>query len=473
MRQKKITCDRIATLAALRLLAWVGKHIDPAQQLWLAALRAELDAIDGGLAQLVWAAGGLRLIWFERRRHMVHATYRYGPILLSVLEAALFVGLLWSLPQQYGSLAIALFVLAGLGLVVALPVLIVLMRAIRLRGRTKWGALPEPERRAQSPLPFVLSIISLVMLLVLWLSGPVVVNQLLAQQGLATAGVVVRSADHRAAEVVFDQTGSLSHAEVYLTTQVKPLTVNGVPLVQLRQSTDDLQILVNALTGIQGYDLAQGQFPAGTGMGFAPEWGATGYSDTGGNGLQGRLLDTRDARTFNVLIHRDGYGPFNGDTITVQSLINGQTFGLHVVGEYVPDGSATQPLFGRVLADDSVVQALSGGQPSYAYGLHLGANQIQTVFERLHTRVPTTQLYNFLTGPTGRDTRPAYALFTDPDPTSGFGDNNVPSSPLFGAIVVFWAGLVAVIIVVNWEARTLISQSGLGNRRKDVAPSRE
>ena len=146
-------------------------------------------------------------------------------------------GLLWSLPQQYGSLAIALFVLAGLGLVVALPVFIVLMRAIRLRGRTKWGALPEPERRAQSPLPFVLSIISLVMLLVLWLSGPVVVNQLLAQQGLATAGVVVRSADHRAAEAVFDQRGSLSHAEVYLTTQVKPLTVNGVPLVQLRQST--------------------------------------------------------------------------------------------------------------------------------------------------------------------------------------------------------------------------------------------
>jgi hypothetical protein len=74
MRQIRATLDRMATLAALRLLAWVGKRVDPAQQLWLEALRAELDAIDGGMARLVWAVGGLRLIWFERRRHMVNAT---------------------------------------------------------------------------------------------------------------------------------------------------------------------------------------------------------------------------------------------------------------------------------------------------------------------------------------------------------------------------------------------------------------
>lgn len=160
---------------------------------------------------------------------------------------------------------------------------------------------------------------------------------------------------------------------------------------------------------------------------------------------------------------------YNDDTITVQSLVTGHTFDLHVVGEYEPDGSATTPLFGRVLADDSVVLALSGGQPSYAYGLHVGANQLQAVFEHLHTRVPAAQLYNFLTGPTGGDTRPAYALFTDPDPTWGFGDNNVPSSPLFGAIIVLWAGLVAAIIVLNWEARTLISQRGPHKRRRGEA----
>jgi hypothetical protein len=137
MRQRQTALDRIATLAALRLLAWVGKHIDPAQQLWLDALRAELDAIDGGIARLVWAVGGLRLIWFERRRHMVNATYRYGPVLLPGLEAALFVGLTWSLIQHYGSLVVILLELAGLGLVVAVPVFTALGHVIRTRVPTR------------------------------------------------------------------------------------------------------------------------------------------------------------------------------------------------------------------------------------------------------------------------------------------------------------------------------------------------
>jgi hypothetical protein len=164
------------------------------------------------------------------------------------------------------------------------------------------------------------------------------------------------------------------------------------------------------------------------------------------------------------LIPRDGYGPFNGDTITVQSLITGQTFGLHVVGEYVPDGTATTPLFGRILADDSVVQMLSGGHPLYAYGVHLDVNQIQTVFERLHSSVPTAQLYNFLTGPSGSDTEPHYALFTNPG--SDFGDSNINPPPLLGTIAVFWAGLLAMIIVLNWGARTLRDHSGLWSRSK-------
>jgi hypothetical protein len=50
MRQLRATLDRMATLAALRLLAWVAQRVDPAQQLWLEALRAELDAIEGGIA---------------------------------------------------------------------------------------------------------------------------------------------------------------------------------------------------------------------------------------------------------------------------------------------------------------------------------------------------------------------------------------------------------------------------------------
>lgn len=395
---------------------------------------------------------------------------------------ALFIGLTWSIIRQYGSLVVSLFVLAGLGLVVALFVPIVLVHAIRASVTTTWRTRHTPERRVRPLLPFVLIVISLIPLLVLWLSAPVVLNQLLGQQGLATAGVVVGSADHHAAEAVLEQTGSFSHAEVYLTTQVKPLAVNGIPLAQILQAqqpgpgqNNDLQVLINKFMGLQGYDLAHRPFL--NTMAFAPEWGHGGPGPSGsGTGPYGRLLNAHDAGTFNVLIPRDfgglSYQTYNGDTITVQSLVTRQTFGLHVVGEYEPDGSARTPLFGRVLADDSVVQTLSGGQPSYAYGLHLDGNQIPMVFAHLHTRVPTAQLYNFLTGPTGSDTRPAYALFTNPDPgpdpnpASILGDNNVPRSPLFEAIAAFWALLLAMFIVLNSVARPHIAQRGLGNRHK-------
>ena len=109
MRQIRAQVDRIATLLALRLLAWVGKRIDPAQQLWLDALHAELDAINGGIARLAWAMGGLWLIWFERRQSMLNATYRYGPVLLPVLEAALFAVFIWEerlLPRRASGLGI-------------------------------------------------------------------------------------------------------------------------------------------------------------------------------------------------------------------------------------------------------------------------------------------------------------------------------------------------------------------------------
>jgi hypothetical protein len=421
---------------------------------------------------------------------MVNATYRYGPVLLQGLEAALFGGLTWSLIQHYGSLVVILLELAGLGLVVAAPVLIALVHVIRTTVTSRRAARQlGPERRVRPLLPLVLSVLSLVTLLVLWLSAPLALDQLLAKPGLPTAGVVVSSADHHTAEAVLDQAGSLSHAEVYLTTQVKPLAANGVPLAQLLQSTDHLQALVDKFTGIQGYGLAHGQFPDGAGIQFSADEGGTGPDGTGHEGQlvgvrpPGRLLDAHDANSLNVLIPLDpvtkgpgwpsvgccqDYYTYNGDTITVQSLGTGQVLGLHVVGEYIPEDGTATPLFGKILADDSVVQRLSGGHPSYAYGLHLNMNQLQAVFERLHSRVPTAQLYDFLTDPSGSETQPGYSRFTDPYPAYPGDYYYSITDPLLllRAIAVFWAGLLAMIIVLNREARTLTDHSGLWNWRK-------
>lgn len=220
---------------------------------------------------------------------------------------------------------------------------------------------------------------------------------------------------------------------------------------------DDLQKLVAKFTGIQGYDLAHGQFPDEV---YNPDF------------------DAHDAKTLNVLIPWDAVGSRSGchynyytnigSTITVQSLVTGQTLNLHVVGEYIPEDGTATPLFGKILADDSVVQTLSGGHPSYAYGLHLNMNQLQTVFERLHSSVPTAQLYDFTTDPSGPDTEPGYSRFTDPYPANLWDYYySIVDPPLtLGEVAVFWAGLLAMIIVLNREAHTLIHHSGLWNRRK-------
>jgi len=47
-----------------RYLIWlVERYADPVDREWIAAMRAEFDVIDGGLAQLRWAAGAVRVLW--------------------------------------------------------------------------------------------------------------------------------------------------------------------------------------------------------------------------------------------------------------------------------------------------------------------------------------------------------------------------------------------------------------------------
>ena len=45
------------------LISLVERYADPADREWIAAMRAEFDVIDSGLAQLRWAAGALLVLW--------------------------------------------------------------------------------------------------------------------------------------------------------------------------------------------------------------------------------------------------------------------------------------------------------------------------------------------------------------------------------------------------------------------------
>ena len=54
---------------ALALITWAERYADPAEREWIGAMRAELDAVDGGVAQLRWAAGALPLDVFVVASH--------------------------------------------------------------------------------------------------------------------------------------------------------------------------------------------------------------------------------------------------------------------------------------------------------------------------------------------------------------------------------------------------------------------
>jgi hypothetical protein len=54
---------RFAGKIARSLITWAERYADPAEREWIGAMRAELGAVDGGVAQLRWAAGALPLLW--------------------------------------------------------------------------------------------------------------------------------------------------------------------------------------------------------------------------------------------------------------------------------------------------------------------------------------------------------------------------------------------------------------------------
>jgi hypothetical protein len=54
---------RLPGKVARSLITWAERNADPAAREWLQGMRAELDGIDGDLAQLRWAAGALPLLW--------------------------------------------------------------------------------------------------------------------------------------------------------------------------------------------------------------------------------------------------------------------------------------------------------------------------------------------------------------------------------------------------------------------------
>jgi hypothetical protein len=476
--------DRLAARTACRLLAWSAARVEGNERAWLDALAAELGEFESGGAQLLWAAGGLRLVWRGERRQLVGRAYRFSPVLVIVLGVALFVWLAFSIAQQYVWLALGLGVLTGIGVLVAVPTLIALVRAcVKLVSR-RLAARHADQRRLRrmwSRLALVVGSLCLVSLVGLGLALNGAVDQMLAQ-GPATAGVVASAADRGAVEAALRQLPGMARQDVYLTTLVKPLSVNGMPLAEVapgpplcppkslapncrvptRTFAQVVQGVADKFTSIQGFDLAHGHLPDITNFDDGAGSNGPGYNQI--IGPRGRRLAASDANTYNVMIAANcphaacpDYRPVNGDLVSVQNLVTGQIVQLRIVGQYYVEDGQPIPLFGMVLADDSVVRLLTGGAPSYAYGLRIGATQRQTLFAQLRAVAPAAQLYDFTRLGSASRSVPGYTDFTDPFTAElAFAPDQAGlEAGLIGEVALLAALLASIFIVASWEIRAL------------------
>jgi hypothetical protein len=89
--------DRLARC----ILAWAASRANPPERAWIEAVRGELDVVEDGLAQLLWALGGLSLLCSARRRTLARPWHSWPALLRSssfglALGAVMVVGIVWS-----------------------------------------------------------------------------------------------------------------------------------------------------------------------------------------------------------------------------------------------------------------------------------------------------------------------------------------------------------------------------------------
>ena len=68
---------------ARSLISLVERYADPADREWIAAMRAEFDVIDAGLAQLRWAAGAVLVLWRPYRSDFLRFMLCIGAVIVA------------------------------------------------------------------------------------------------------------------------------------------------------------------------------------------------------------------------------------------------------------------------------------------------------------------------------------------------------------------------------------------------------
>jgi ABC-type antimicrobial peptide transport system permease subunit len=220
------------------------------------------------------------------------------------------------------------------------------------------------------------------------------IDQALSSQVTYNSFLFVNAQDKAAVDQQLSTIGGIQGQSSNAFAQDVPVAVDGVPIGQIIKNTPQNGGTNNLgrsgaqyfLSGVQAYDLANGQMPDVT---LASELPAD---------KAGSLLTKEDAGSKYVLMpYASTLAPLNlhvGSQITLTSFgakTPPQTF--TVKGFYDSKALAT---FLPILGDNSVVEALSPQGTNYIYSLKLDPVQADQKLQQIQKAVPTVQYFSLV-----------------------------------------------------------------------------
>ncbi|MFN8537820.1 MAG: FtsX-like permease family protein [Thermomicrobiales bacterium] len=226
------------------------------------------------------------------------------------------------------------------------------------------------------------------------------ISGFIAQQLRYNVIALAQRKDAAAVNAALDKQGAdierREQAEVAL--QTRPTTLRGQPIEEVIAGFDPqgqgqpAQVYVLYLTGLQGYDLANGKSPT---VGVRPEE----INDTLGNA--GRSLNAGDAGTNNVIVDASlRGGPTRmkvGDKFTQINQFSGQSAEFTVVGFYKATGTGISINLNAapVLGSLEAARAIGGQATLTVWYLQVDAAKATRVVDALAEAVPAAQAVNF------------------------------------------------------------------------------
>jgi putative ABC transport system permease protein len=246
-------------------------------------------------------------------------------------------------------------------------------------------------RTSTTMLALFVGVFAIGLVLVLGQDIKDLINNALSNTLTYNSFILASSTDKAAVDQELQQISGIKKQTFNAEAQNVPIAINGTPIGQLLQSASDSGSTTSTgkqgalffLSGVQGYDLGNGQVPDVTLM--------RGRHDSS----KGPNLSTQDAGTTNVLMPWAAtLDPLNlklGDLITLAGADGKTTVTVSVAGFYT--GGNLGVGF-PILADISVANTLSNNHPFYVYSLELDPNQADQKLQQIQKAVPAVQTFS-------------------------------------------------------------------------------